>query len=104
MVSLSAQAGSVTAVDPHTGHRTSLPDNHRDGRPDYVPQRFDVHIVPGIAQPREESRARSSGGGSICHGSDGGTTISTASRSCDPKAPAGDGGRDTHAGSAASTR
>lgn len=92
VLSLPVNADGVTAVDPQTGHRVRLPDNDRDGRPDYIPQRLDVHVSPGLTQPRENRRERSSGGGSICQGNDGGSTVSTAGRACNPDAPAGDGG------------
>lgn len=106
LASFPVEADSVTAAAPHTAHRAALSDNHRDGRPSQVPQRLDIHVVPQLEQPREESRARSSGGGSICQGSDGGTTISTASRHCDPSAPAGDGGANagTSTGSISTSR
>lgn len=90
----SAVADGVSVVDPKTGHRIRLPDNDRDGRADYVPKRLDIHVNPGLTYPRE-TRERPSGGGSICHGNDGGSTVSTARRACDPSAPAGDGGPQT---------
>jgi len=99
VISFPAVADGVSVVDPQTGHRIRLPDNDRDGRADYIPKRLDVHVSPGLTYPREtrayprESREqRPSGGGSICHGNDGGTTLSTARRACDPGAVAGDGG------------
>jgi|GEM_PF-3406046 len=92
LVSASAFADGVSVVDPQTGHRVRLPDNDRDGRADYVPKRLEVHVSPGLTYPRETREQRPSGGGSICHGNDGGSTVSTARRSCDPSAPAGDGG------------
>lgn len=92
LVGTPAIADGVSVVDPQTGHRVRLPDNDRDGRADYVPRRLDVHVSPGLTYPREERESRSSGGGSICHGNDGGSTVSTARRACNPSAPAGDGG------------
>ncbi|KAA0019723.1 hypothetical protein F0A16_05190 [Salinicola corii] len=92
LVSAPAVADGVSVVDPQTGHRVRLPDNDRDGRADYVPKRLDVHVSPGLTYPRETREQRPSGGGSICHGNDGGSTVSTARRSCNPSAPAGDGG------------
>ncbi|OLO06162.1 hypothetical protein [Salinicola socius] len=94
LVGSPAVADGVSVVDPKTGHRVRLPDNDRDGRADYVPNRLDVHVSPGLTYPRETREQRPSGGGSICHGNDGGSTVSTARRACDPGAPAGDGGAD----------
>ncbi|WP_110707867.1 hypothetical protein [Salinicola sp. CR57] len=100
LVSAPAVADGVTVVDPQTGHRVRLPDNDRDGRADYVPKRLDVHVSPGLTYPRETREQRPSGGGSICHGNDGGSTLSTARRNCDPTAPAGDGGAQDAPGTA----
>lgn len=103
LIGTPAIADGVSVVDPQTGHRVRLPDNDRDGRADYVPKRLDVHVSPGLTYPRETQQQRDSGGGSICHGNDGGTTISTARRACNPGSPAGDGGaRDAPATSTSS--
>lgn len=90
-----AVADGVTVVDPQTGHRVRLPDNDRDGRADYVPRHMDINVNPNLIYPRETRERLPSGGGSICRGNDGGSTISTARRTCDPNAPAGDGGPQT---------
>ncbi|KFF47460.1 hypothetical protein [Salinicola sp. DM10] len=88
-----ALAQGVTGVDPHTGKRVYLPDNNHDGRADYVPRRLEIQVVPGInTAPNPPPVRDDSAGGTICHGRDGGTTISTARRVCDPDAPSGDGG------------
>ncbi|WP_110656787.1 hypothetical protein [Salinicola halimionae] len=100
LISSPALADGVTVVDPQTGHRVRLPDNNRDGRADYVPKRLEVHVSPGLTYPRETREQRPSGGGSICHGSDGGSTVSTARRNCDPSAPAGDDGAQDAPGTA----
>jgi hypothetical protein len=94
LMSFPAVADGVSVVDPQTGHRIRLPDNDRDGRADYIPNRLDVHVSPGLTYPRETRQQQPSGGGSICHGSDGGSIVSTARRACDPAATAGDGGAE----------
>lgn len=94
LISFPAAADGVTVVDPQSGHRVRLPDNDRDGRADYVPKRLEVHVSPGLTYPRETREQHPSGGGSICHGNDGGSTLSTARRACDPGAGAGDGGAE----------
>ncbi|WP_110692449.1 hypothetical protein [Salinicola halophyticus] len=104
LISFPAAADGVSVVDPQTGHRIRLPDNDRDGRADYVPKRLDVHVVPGLSYPRETRQQRPSGGGSICHGSDGGSTVSTARRVCDPGATAGDGGAERAPGTSSNSR
>ncbi|WP_110667319.1 hypothetical protein [Salinicola halophilus] len=91
MLAAPALADGVSVVNPHTGKRHYLPDRNRDGRADYVPRHLELNVNPGLVQReyRERDRERSSGG-TICHGNDGGTTVSTARRACDPSAPAGD--------------
>lgn len=93
MLAVPAFADRVSVVDPHTGKRHQLPDHNRDGRADYVPRYLGIDVNPGLVIPENRARRERSSGGTICHGNDGGTTISTARRACDPGAPAGDGGR-----------
>ncbi|WP_110686063.1 hypothetical protein [Salinicola aestuarinus] len=90
-VATPALADRVFVVDPQSGKRHYLPDHNGDGRADYVPRHLELNVNPGLVQReyRERDRERSSGG-TICHGDDGGTTVSTAKRACDPGAPAGD--------------
>ncbi|WP_251977746.1 hypothetical protein [Salinicola avicenniae] len=125
--SLSVLADGVAVADPQTGQQIRLPDRHHNGHMDDWHRQLDVHVMPGMTGPRDgdgyyrdyhrgyhqdyyrdyhqdydRDYRREGDGGTICHGDDGNTTISTESRRCDPGATAGDGGPRVRNGSPSS--